>query len=296
MDQSTIINALIMLCTLGALLAVVLYFVAQKFRVDEDPRIGEVSVILPGANCGGCGFAGCKAFAEALVVKDDISALYCPVGGSTTMEAAASHLGKTAPVKEPAIAVVRCGGTCSLRPRTNQFDGANSCAVMAATYSGDTGCSFGCLGKGDCVVSCDFDAIQMNATTGLPEVNEDKCTACGACVKACPKLIIELRKKGPKGKRIFVQCINKDKGGIAKKACEVACTGCTKCFKVCPHEAITIQANLAYIDPQKCKLCRKCVEGCPTSAIVEINFPPRKEQTNTTLEGDASQNIPVKAQ
>lgn len=117
----------------------------------------------------------------------------------------------------------------------------------------------------------------MNPETLLPEVIDDKCTACGACVKACPKFIIELRKKGPKSRRVFVSCINKDKGGPARKACKVACIGCGACKKACPFEAITIENNLAYIDYNKCKLCRKCVEVCPTNAIHELNFPPRKK-------------------
>ncbi len=118
-----------------------------------------------------------------------------------------------------------------------------------------------------------------------PEVDEDKCTACGACVKACPKNIIELRRKGPKSRRIYVNCVNKDKGAVNKKVCKVACIGCSKCFNVCPYEAIEMGNNLAYIDSEKCKLCRKCVEVCPTNAIVELNFPPRKtkiEEPSTT--------------
>jgi len=109
-------------------------------------------------------------------------------------------------------------------------------------------------------------------------VSEENCTACGACIKACPKSIIELRKKGPKGKRIFVSCVNKDKGGIAKKSCAVACIGCNLCVKACPHDSIVIENFLAYIDFNKCKLCRKCVEVCPTGAILEANFPPRKKK------------------
>ena len=285
--MNTIIVTIAMLSALGVFLAIVLYFVAQKFKVYEDPRIDEVASILPGANCGGCGFAGCRAFAEALVANEDISALFCPVGGADIMNKAASHLGKIAAEKEKMVAVVRCGGSCELRPRTSTFDGARSCAVISATYGGDTGCTYGCLGAGDCELSCDFDAIHINPVTLLPEVDDEKCTACGACVKACPKFIIELRKKGPKSRRIFVSCVNKDKGGVAKKACAAACTGCTKCLKTCPHEAITINANLAYIDHTKCKLCRKCVEGCPTSAIHEVNFPPRKpavEQAGETTQ------------
>ncbi|MDR1055239.1 MAG: Fe-S cluster domain-containing protein [Prevotellaceae bacterium] len=281
---STILVTVIMLVALGVVLAIILYLVAQKFKVYEDPRIDEVEAILPGANCGGCGFAGCRALAEALVKSNDMTSLYCPVGGNATMRATAKILGGEAQTKDPMIAAVRCNGTCENRPRTNQFEGAVSCAVMAATYGGETACTYGCLGRGDCVVSCPFDAIHMNPATDLPEVDEEKCTACGNCVKACPKIIIELRKKGPKGKRIFVSCINKDKGGIAKKACDVACISCSKCFKTCPYEAITVANNLAYIDFTKCKLCRKCVEVCPTGSIHEIHFPPRvkKEEIGIT--------------
>ena len=110
-------------------------------------------------------------------------------------------------------------------------------------------CSYGCLGCGDCVAACQFDAIHMNPETGLPEVDEEKCTACGACAKACPKSIIEIRPQGKKSRRIYVQCVNKDKGAVARKACTVACIGCGKCVKVCPFEAITLENNLAYIDP-----------------------------------------------
>ncbi|MDR2286355.1 MAG: Fe-S cluster domain-containing protein [Prevotellaceae bacterium] len=279
--MDTIIFTVLVLSVLGVLLAVILYFVAQKFKVFEDPRIDEIVEILPGANCGGCGYAGCRAFAEALVKNDDISTLLCPVGGSNVMNKSAEHLGKTASVKDPLIAVVRCAGSCKVRPKTNEFEGAKSCAVMSTTYSGDTGCSFGCLGQGDCVVSCGFDAIRINPETLLPEVDEEKCTACSSCVKACPKFIIELRKKGPKNRRIYVSCVNKDKGGVAKKSCGAACIGCIKCQKVCTFDAITIANNLAYIDNAKCRLCRKCVAECPANAIWELNFPPRKQEIKT---------------
>lgn len=271
---------------LGALLALLLFVVAKQFKVEEDPRIDEVEKMLPGANCGGCGFAGCRAMSEALVKREDISALYCPVGGAECMKSVATYLGKVAAEQEPKVAVVRCGGSCEMRPKTNQFDGAPSCLVASSLYAGDTGCSFGCLGLGDCVAKCEFDALHINPATGLPEVDEEKCTACGACVKACPKMIIELRKKAPKGRKVYVSCVNKAKDAVARKACKVACIGCGKCAKVCPFDAITVENNLAYIDYTKCKMCRKCVVECPTGAIVEVGFPARKEapatETQTT--------------
>jgi Na+-translocating ferredoxin:NAD+ oxidoreductase subunit B len=271
-----LLYTIISLSSIGLVAAVILYFVAQKFKVYEDPRIDMVEEILPAANCGGCGFAGCRNFAEALVKSDDIGEFYCPVGGNDTMEKAAKILGKETAGQEPKVAVVRCNGTCDHRPKTNQYDGAASCAISSALYSGDTGCQYGCLGYGDCEEACDFDAIHMNTKTGLPEVIDENCTACNACVIACPNDIIELRKRNKKDRKIFVSCINEDKGGVAKKNCEVACIGCSKCFKVCPFDAITMNNNLAYIDPDKCRLCRKCVPECPTNAIIEIGFPPPK--------------------
>ena len=170
------------------------------------------------------------------------------------MQKVAGVLGVEVAAKEPMVAVVRCNGTCENRPRTNEYGGYQSCRVKAALYSGDTGCSFGCLGCGDCVAACQFGAISMDPATGLPVVDEEKCTACGACVK--------------------------DKGAVARKACKAACIGCGKCAKVCPFEAITVENNVAYIDFTKCKLCKKCVAECPTAAIHAVNFPvikPKEE-------------------
>lgn len=273
-----ILFTIVTLVAIGATAAVILYFVAQKFKVFEDPRIDEVEASLPAANCGGCGFPGCRNFAETLVKSDTWDGLFCPVGGNDTMARVAALLGKEAIAQDPRVAVIRCNGTPEFRPRYNVYDGARTCAIANSLYTGEGGCPHGCLGEGDCVVVCDFDAIHMNPVTGLPEVDDEKCTACGACVDACPRFIIELRKKYKKDRKIFVSCINEEKGAVAKKNCSVACIGCSKCFKVCPYEAITMDKNLAFIDSDKCKLCRKCVVECPTDAILEINFPPRKTE------------------
>lgn len=279
-----VLFALLTMGLLGATLAVILYFVAQKFKVIEDPKIDLVEDALPKANCGGCGYPGCRNFAEVTVKsaneKQNLEGLNCPVGGNAVMKQVAAILGLEVEEKEPLIAVIRCNGSKANSPAKVQFDGASSCAFAHNLFAGEGGCQFGCLGLGDCVDSCDFDAIHMNPETGLPVVN-DKCVACGACVKACPRGIIELRNKGKKDRRIFVSCINKEKGGPAKKNCSVACIGCSKCFQVCPYEAITMANNLAYIDFEKCKLCRKCVEVCPTDAIHELNFPLRKVKAET---------------
>ena len=275
MMTTTIIYTIISLCAIGIASAVILYFVAQKFKVEEDPRIDTVESILPGANCGGCGKPGCRGFAEATVKATSLDGLFCPVGGAETMTKVAAALGMEVTAQTPQIAVVRCNGTCDHRQRTSQYDGYKSCAIEHSLYRGETDCTFGCLGCGDCVTACPFDAIHLDEN-GLPVVSEEKCVACGACVKACPRNIIELRNKGVKDRRVFVCCVNKDKGNIARKACTAACIGCGKCVKECPFEAITLENNLAYIDFRKCRLCRKCVSVCPTHAIHEVNFPPRK--------------------
>jgi Na+-translocating ferredoxin:NAD+ oxidoreductase RNF subunit RnfB len=256
--------------------SVILYFIAQKFKIFEDPRIDEVQALLPAANCGGCGFAGCRNMAEALVKADSFEGLNCPVGGAPVMAEAAKILGKVPPVVDPTVAVLLCQGTPEFRPRTSQYDGASDCRISHNLYSGETDCSYGCLGKGDCERACKFDALHMDPVSGLPVIIDDKCVSCGACVKACPRNLIELRKKAKKDRKIYVACSNCDKGGPARKACRVACIACTKCFKVCEFNAITIENNLAYIDASKCTFCRKCVVECPTNSIIELNFPPKK--------------------
>ncbi len=274
--MNLILIAVLSLGAIALVIAVILYAASKKFAVYENPRIAQVNDILPQANCGGCGYPGCSGFAGACVKADTLDGMLCPVGGADLMGRIASLLGREASTAEPMLAVVRCNGSCDKRPRNNLYDGAPSCAIASALYGGETGCSYGCLGCGDCVLSCQFDAIHMNPETGLPEVVEDKCTACGACVKACPRNIIELRLKGKKSRRVYISCVNKDKGAITRKACEVGCIGCGKCVKTCPFEAIAMENNLAYIDFHKCKLCRKCVEVCPQNTIIEENFPPRK--------------------
>ena len=276
-----ILIAVISLGAIGLVSAVILYVASKKFAVYEDPRIAKVAEVLPQANCGGCGYPGCSGFAAACVKAGSLEGKLCPVGGQPTMEKVAAILGLEAAASEPKVAVVRCNGTCEHRPRITKYDGVRSCAIANTTFGGETGCSFGCLGCGDCEDACNFDAIHINPETGIPEVDESKCTACGACSKACPRNIIEIRPKGRNNRRVYVSCVNKDKGAIARKACTSACIGCGKCVKVCPFEAITLENNLAYIDPTKCKSCRKCEMECPQGAIIAMNFPPRKPKPAT---------------
>ena len=278
-DLMAILTAVLVLGLTGLVLGLVLYAVSRRFKVEVDPRVGQIAELLPGANCGGCGFPGCSAFAEACVKSESMDGLKCSACKSEVMQQIAAITGHAVEVGVEKVAVVRCAGSCANRPSLRVYDGAKSCAAAALMNGGATGCFFGCLGCGDCVRACKFEAIKMDPETGLPVVDQDKCTACGACVKACPRMIIELRNKNKLDRRVYVSCVNKDKGPVAKKACEVGCIGCGKCVKACPFEAITLENNLAYIDFEKCRLCRKCVDECPQHSIMAVNFPPKREQT-----------------
>jgi len=282
--SSTVLLTIISLGLLGLISSVILYLIAQRFKVYEDPRIDTVQEALPAANCGGCGFAGCRNFAEALVKSESFEGLNCPVGGKEVMTNIAMILGREAVEVDPKVAVLLCQGSPDQRPRTSRYDGVKDCRIAHSLYIGETDCAYGCLGFGDCVSACSFDAMHMDAVTQLPVINDEKCTSCGACVKACPRKIIELRKKFKKDRKIYVACVNCDKGGAARRACKVACIACSKCFNVCEFEAIKIENNLAYIDSFKCTFCRKCAEVCPTNSILELNFPPRKPKTEKQAE------------
>ncbi len=297
--------------TLGAIsagAAMILFFVAKKFKVEEDPRIDDVTELLPGANCGGCGFPGCRGFGEALVKAaddGDISALSCPPGGNDTMAAVGKYLGMEVSDALPLVAVLRCGGTHAKAPSKLTYDGPSKCTIAHNLFSGENGCPHGCLGLADCVVSCEFDAMYMDPETGLPVIIEENCVACGACVKACPRLLIEMRLKGRRNRRVWVNCINEEKGGVAMKNCKAACIGCSKCVKECPEkvQAFVFQNNLAYIDMDKCIACGLCVHVCPTNAILATFEPvkpkPKRLEAKKAAEAEAKaaakEKIPAEA-
>ena len=274
--SETLLYTVVVISAIGAVSAVVLYWVSQKFQVFSDSRIDGVEILLPASNCGSCGFPGCRAFAEACVEAESMSHLSCPVGGTETMLAVAQLLGLEAGHFKPRTAVLRCNGTCDIRPKTSNYQGVKTCIAVSSLYGGETDCQYGCQGYGDCVPVCLFDAIHMNPLTLLPEVDDVKCNGCGACVDACPKLLIELRIQMPRHRKIYVACRNHDEAVFASKACSVACTSCSDCFNICTFGAIEMTKNLAYIDAEKCTLCRKCVTVCQSNTIREINFPARK--------------------
>ncbi|MDA3947875.1 MAG: RnfABCDGE type electron transport complex subunit B [Spirochaeta sp.] len=282
--------------TLGAVAAVfatILYVTARKFHVEEDPRENEVAEMLPGINCGACGFPGCAGMASALVDaadSGDISHLNCPPGGQDTMQKIGQYFGLDTGNAKPTVAVLRCGGSCEHAPAKSSYDGPKSCVIAHSTYAGESGCAFGCLMHADCEVACPFDAISMNPDTGLPEVDQEKCTSCGACVEACPRNLFEIRPVGRRDRRVWINCRNTEPAVAAKKNCAVACIGCGLCKKKCDGivQAITIENNLAYIDPDKCIACGQCVPVCPTNAIAATFEPPKPKPKKTEKEPAAT--------
>ncbi|MEM5948623.1 RnfABCDGE type electron transport complex subunit B [Spirochaetia bacterium 38H-sp] len=286
----SIIFSVIVLTFTAGIFALMLAWAAKRFAVKEDPRVETVMEMLPGINCGACGFAGCSGLASALVQaadSGDLSGLFCPPGGQNTMDKVGEFLGVEFSGGDVPVAVLRCGGSCQASPPKVEYTGEKSCKIAHMAFSGEGGCPMGCLHYGDCEVACPFDAISMDSETGLPVVDEEKCTGCGECVKACPRGLFELRPRGKRGRRVWVNCRNTQKGAIARKNCQVACIGCGKCVRTCDTvaKAITMENNLAYIDPLKCIACGKCVRECPTGAIL-ATFPVKKQVSSQEKQGE----------
>lgn len=268
--MDTILSGVLVLGGIGFFAALILYYVAQKFAVKDDMRVVKIERILPGVNCGGCGKAGCHDFATACAKAnaEELDKLYCTVGGNKLMKEIADIMGYTITEKEPTIAVLRCQGSCQNAPIKFEFTGLKSCRLAAQIATARSECPYGCMRLGDCVKACKFGALSINKETGLPQVDENKCVACGACVEVCPKKLFELRPKGKDGARVYVACRNEQKGAVARKNCEVACIGCMKCTKI--NSKIKVENNLSYIPSNidAKKYGQALAETCPTGAII----------------------------
>jgi electron transport complex protein RnfB len=236
-----------------------------KFKVYEDPRIDGVRDLLPGNDCGACGQAGCRAFAEALV-KGEVAPATCTVASAGAKEDIAVYLGVDAGQANKRVARLLCAGGTDVAPYKGAYHGVQSCGAAAAVTGGGKACAWGCLGFADCAVACDFDAIVMSPN-GLPVVDPDKCTACGDCVDACPLGLFVLM---PQNDHLLVQCKNLLSGEAAEAVCSVACNACGRCAADAPG-LITMVGGLAVIDYDNIELENpKAVERCPTGAIVWI--------------------------
>ena len=226
--------------------------------------------ILPGANCGGCGYPGCMGFAAALV-KGEVLPTACAPGGDVLAKRVAEILGIEVEAQERRVARVHCGGGCSIVNNRVEYIGLQDCTAATLLGGGPKECEYGCLGMGDCVRSCPFDAIYMNGEM-LPVVDPEKCTGCGNCVMACPTKLISLV---PVSSRVHVLCRSLDKGAVVRKICRVGCIACNKCNKICPvgkepeEKAIIVRNQVAEIDYNTCTSCGLCATVCPTQTIVD---------------------------
>jgi electron transport complex protein RnfB len=251
---------------LTIVLATALVVANRKLYVYEDPRIDVVEEMLPHANCGACGYPGCRPFAEALTTGEALPGK-CTVSSTEEREEIASFLGVDVGAVEKQVARLACAGGTNVARNHARYHGAQSCRAAARVAGGGKGCFWGCLGLGDCDEACDFDAIEMNEH-GLPVVDEDKCTACGDCVEVCPKDLFSLHKQSH---RLWVACKSQEAGDEILEDCEVACTACGRCEMDAPRGLITMKNNLPVVDYSRPHNTQTPIERCPTGAIVWID-------------------------
>ncbi|MBR2988053.1 MAG: RnfABCDGE type electron transport complex subunit B [Clostridia bacterium] len=267
-----ILTAFLVVVAVGLVASILLSLVSRYFGVEKDHREAELRAILPGVNCGACGFKGCDDYAKALA-NGTAKPNLCTPGAAAVAEELAQYLGVEPEVPKDVVAFVHCNGNCEVAKLDYQYDGIHSCSAANAMYGGQFLCKFGCLGFGDCANACPNDAICID--DGIAHVDTSRCLGCGICAAACPKKIITMV---PQEARTVVMCRNHDKGADARKACANACIGCHKCEKNCPVGAIKVQNNLAIIDYEICTYCGKCAEVCPTHCIKEVYFPDLGEK------------------
>lgn len=247
---------------IGILLAILLCIASEKFKVEVDEKEIAVRELLPGSNCGGCGYPGCDGLAAA-IAKGEAAVNACSVGGGAVAEKIGTVMGVEAGETVRMTAVVKCAGTCEEAKDIYEYVGPQDCRLAAASPNGGAkGCTYGCLGFGNCAKACPYDAIIL--IKGIAYVDREKCKACKRCVAACPRHLIEIV---PYELAQIVRCNSHDKGKDVKSVCNTGCIGCTLCARNCPNEAITMDNNLAHIDSDKCTNCGTCVEKCPVKII-----------------------------
>lgn len=263
MSITGIIIAAVVVGGTGLFIGVFLGFAGTKFAVEVDEREEAITGVLPGNNCGGCGYAGCSGLAAA-IVKGEAEVGGCPVGGAPVAAKVAAIMGQEAGEQVHQVAFVKCAGTCEKAKQSYEYRGLDDCVMMNLMQSnGPKACNYGCLGGGTCVKACPFDAIHI--VDGIAVVDKDTCKACGKCVAACPKNLIELV---PYEQKHLVQCSSKDKGKAVMQACSVGCIGCKACERACQFDAVKVEDNIAHIDPEKCTNCGACAEKCPKKIIL----------------------------
>lgn len=256
-----IVSAVAVTGGIGIVCGVLLAAAAKLFTIEVDEKVVKVRNLLPGANCGACGYTGCDEMAAA-IAAGKAPADGCPVSSSEKHQQIADVMGTTVEESERKVAHVLCQGCDSAASKKYEYDGVRDCKAAAAVQGGNKSCDRGCLGFGNCADVCDFGAIEI--VDGLAVIDKEKCTACGKCIEECPKALIEFV---PYKNNVIVGCHSRDFGKAVKDVCKVGCTGCKICEKNCDYDAIHVTDNLARVDYDKCTQCMVCVEKCPVSAI-----------------------------
>ncbi|TGC09659.1 Rnf electron transport complex subunit RnfB [Methanolobus halotolerans] len=256
-----LIESMAILGGLGLAVGIMLIVASRKFKVETNPLVEEIIDVLPGANCGACGFAGCADFAER-VVNEDAPITGCPVGGFDVAKEIGGIVGQEVGEGEVEYPLIRCNGGLNCVDRF-EYVGFEDCKAVMMLSDGEKGCNYGCMGRGTCVRACPFDAITIGEDR-LPHVNKNLCTSCGLCIASCPNDIIVFAKESEK---VHVRCMSRDKGKAVKAVCAVGCIGCKICEKNCPEDAIKVTDFIAVIDQDKCTACGICVEKCPQNTI-----------------------------
>jgi len=264
MDWTLVLKAVLGLGGLGLVIGAALLVASIKFSVKVDEREAAVRAVLPGANCGACGFPGCDGYAAA-VASGAASLNKCSVGGANVARSIGEIMGQEAGAVEPMVAFLVCRGGRDVAPTRFQYQGAADCRQAALLLGGPKACIYGCVGLGHCAGVCPFNAISMGRT-GLPVIAEKRCTGCGNCVNGCPKNTLRLV---PRSKLVVLACVSRDKGKAVKNVCQVGCIGCGLCVKACPTKALAMKDNLPEMDPEKCIDCGICVHRCPIGSFVD---------------------------
>ncbi len=258
------VKALISLGGLGFILSAILTVAYAKLAIKVSLKEKQVRDTLPGANCGACGFPGCEGYANALA-KGESEIGLCPVGGTELAAKLSNILEVEAKEIEPKVALMRCRGDRNSTEQRFNYIGLKSCSGAQLVAGGPKSCLYGCLGFGDCVQACGFDAIEME-DNGLPIIDDKKCTGCGLCSDVCHRNLIELI---PKVEKVYVSCSSPESARLTKLHCKVGCIGCKLCERNCPYNAIKVENGMARINFELCENCGICVKKCPTSAIVD---------------------------
>lgn len=258
-----ILLAVLIVSAIGLIAGLGLAIASVVMAVPVDKKAEAIRECLPGANCGACGFSGCDGYAAALSKGETTNTALCNPGGNDASTAIANILGVEAGSVAPQTAVVMCQGFCEKAKRKMDYNGVSSCKMAKQLFGGPKECIYGCIGLGDCVAACPYEAIHI--CDGVARVNQETCKACKMCVKTCPNGIIGMMPKHET--KAAVLCVNKDKGAVTRKECQLGCIGCMKCTKVCEHDAVQVKNFCASVDYDKCTGCGKCTEACPVKCI-----------------------------